>query len=86
MYGEEAYPSIWEKAAALLQSLACNHGFVDGNKRTAWVAAMAFLDQNGHLLEPGFSQQAAEDLVLAVATGELRDIKAIASALMKFIR
>lgn len=86
VYGEEAYPTIWEKAAALLQSIACNHAFVDGNKRTAWVAAVAFLDYNGHPLDWAFDQQDAEDLVLAVATGRLRDVPAIASELVKFCR
>lgn len=37
-FGEDAYPTIHEKAAALLHSLARNHPFIDGNKRTAWAA------------------------------------------------
>jgi death-on-curing protein len=41
------YPSIEEKGAALLQSLACNHGFVDGNKRTALVTLNLLLVQSG---------------------------------------
>lgn len=85
-YGEDAYPSIWEKAAALLQSLARNHGFTDGNKRTAWTAAAAFLAVNGHPLEEPVDEDAAERFVLAVATGEVRDVPAIASELVKFFR
>lgn len=84
VFGEDAYPTVWEKAAALLHSLARNHGFVDGNKRTAWVAAMTFLALNGHELDPGFDQEAAEELVLSVAQGRLSDVPAIASALVKF--
>lgn len=84
VYGDEAYPGIWEKAAALLQSLACNHGFTDGNKRTAWVVTEAFLKRNGHPLELPYDQRDAEALVLAVATGKLRDVPSIASALVKF--
>jgi death-on-curing protein len=84
VFGEDAYPGIWEKAAALLQSLACNHGFTDGNKRTAWAATAAFLDLNGHPLGEPFDVGAADDLVLAVATGTMRDVPAIASALVKF--
>jgi death-on-curing protein len=84
VFGEDAYPVIWEKAAALLQSLACNHGFVDGNKRTAWVAMAAFLDLNGLSLDESFDVRAADDLVLAVAEGTLRDVESIASALVKF--
>ena len=37
-FGEDAYPTVALKAAALLHSLAANHGLVDGNKRLAWLA------------------------------------------------
>jgi death on curing protein len=83
-FGEDAYPTIWEKAAALMQSLACNHGFVDGNKRTAWTATMAFLTLNGHPLDPAHDRDDAVALVLAVATGEARDVRVIANELVKF--
>lgn len=49
--GEELYPDLFAKAAALLESLAQNHPFVDGNKRTAITAASLFLLQNGRRLE-----------------------------------
>ena len=45
------YNSIEEEAAALIESLAHNHGFVDGNKRIAFAAAATFLEINGFLLE-----------------------------------
>jgi death-on-curing protein len=83
-FGEDAYPSVWEKAAALMHSLARNHGFVDGNKRTAWVSAMTFLTVNGHPLDPAFDVGAAEKFVLAVATGALTDVACIASELVQF--
>lgn len=85
-FGEDAYPNLWEKAAAFMQSIACNHGFTDGNKRTAWVASVAFLEVNGHSLDPAFDVGAAEAFVLAVATGAMRDVPQIASALVKFFR
>lgn len=85
-FGEDAYPSIWEKAAALLQSLACNHGFVDGNKRTAWMAVTVFLEVNGHPLDAVLDEDEAEEFVLAVATGTMRDVPAIASEMVKFFR
>jgi death-on-curing protein len=47
VFGVDAYPDDFAKAAALLQSLARNHAFVDGNKRTAWAAAWTFLYING---------------------------------------
>ncbi len=48
--GEELYPDLWTKAAALLQSLIKNHPFVDGNKRTAVTATAIFLELNHHRL------------------------------------
>jgi len=46
--GEELYPDLWTKAAALMQSLIKNHPFVDGNKRTAVTATAIFLELNHH--------------------------------------
>lgn len=47
VFGEDAYPDLYTKTAALFESLACNHAFVDGNKRTAVVAAIHMLNWNG---------------------------------------
>jgi death-on-curing protein len=44
--GEDAYPSIWEKATALLHSLVKNHPLVDGNNRLGWLATAVFLEIN----------------------------------------
>ena len=86
VFGNDAYDTIWEKAAALLHSLAKNHALVDGNKRIAWMAATVFLEVNDHPLDLEFDQQAAEDLVVAVAVGDCDDIKTIANELVKFAR
>ncbi|MFD3739391.1 phage killer protein [Streptomyces sp. CB00316] len=75
MFGEEAYPDLIDKAAALLQSLAVNRPFFDGNKRTAWLSCVTFLAMNGVDLRPDID--AAERLVIDVATGETDEIKAI---------
>jgi death on curing protein len=48
--GKELYPTIFAKAAALLQSLCMNHPFTDGNKRTAWTMTHRFLWKNGYHL------------------------------------
>lgn len=48
--GEELYPTVFSKAAALLQSICLNHAFTDGNKRTAWAATRRFLWTNGYHL------------------------------------
>ncbi|MFR9673338.1 type II toxin-antitoxin system death-on-curing family toxin [Streptomyces sp. TR02-1] len=47
MFGVELYPTLHEKAAALLHSVARNHALIDGNKRTAWLAARVILRFNG---------------------------------------
>lgn len=65
--GVEAYPSLHEKAAALLHSLARNHPLVDGNKRLAWLATAVFLDLNGS--PPALDDEAAFQLVMRVAEG-----------------
>lgn len=78
-FGTHAYPVIHEKAAALLHSLARNHALVDGNKRLALAATIAFLGMNGMKLTPTNDQ--AYDLVIAVATGEFDDVSAIAAVL-----
>lgn len=49
--GVDLYPSIFDKAAALLQSLCQNHPFTDGNKRTSWAVADRFLWYNGSHLK-----------------------------------
>lgn len=51
--GQDLYPTIFSKAAALVQSLCLNHPFSDGNKRTAWLATKRFLFANGYHLKAG---------------------------------
>lgn len=74
-FGQDAYPAVALKAAALLHSLAGNHALVDGNKRLAWLATVVFLDLNGHT--PDVDDDMAFDLVMAVAAGDL-DVETIA--------
>jgi death-on-curing protein len=69
-FGKDAYPTIDEKAAALLEAVARNHALVDGNKRLAWAAAVVFYDLNGFDLDPPTVDQAVE-LVIAVASGQV---------------
>lgn len=83
MFGEEAYPDVIDKAAALLQSLAINHPLFDGNKRMAWLSCVTFLAMNGVDLRPDID--AAERLVIAVATGEMDEVKAIAQGLRDLV-
>jgi death on curing protein len=68
-FGQEAYPSLAAKAAALMHSIACNHGLVDGNKRLALLATVVFLRINGYRLD--LTDDEAFDLTLSVAAGQL---------------
>lgn len=69
VFGEDAYPDLDTKAAALLHSLARNHPLVDGNKRLGWSAMRIFLMMNG--VELGYTVDDAERMVVGVAAGEL---------------
>ena len=77
-FGSDAYPELHTKAAALLHSVASNHGLVDGNKRLALAATIAFLGINGRRLT--LTNDEAYELVVAVASGELDDLRAIADS------
>ncbi|WP_026174439.1 type II toxin-antitoxin system death-on-curing family toxin [Acaricomes phytoseiuli] len=83
LYGIDAYPSLLMKASALLQSLARNHAFVDGNKRTAWASCWVFLEVNGIVLGPSFDVDEAERFMNQVAISEA-PLHEIAEALAGF--
>ncbi|MGE7385367.1 type II toxin-antitoxin system death-on-curing family toxin [Streptomyces sp. NPDC004126] len=80
MFGTPAYEDLYEQAAALLHGIAVNHPLVDGNKRTAWLAAAAFLAVNGVDLADA-DQEAAYALVIDVAAGREADLALIAGRL-----
>jgi death on curing protein len=79
VFGDHAYPTVEEKAAALLHSIARNHALVDGNRRLALAGTIAFLGMNGWRLT--LSNDEAYDLVMAVAIGEPDDVAKIGSML-----
>jgi death-on-curing protein len=64
--GDELYPGLFYKAAALLDSLVNNHPFVDGNKRTGITSTAMFLRINGHRL--ACSSDELENFTMQVAT------------------
>ncbi len=78
VFGEDAYVTVWDKAAALLHSLVRNHALVDGNKRLGITATALLLHRNG--VELRFEEDEAYDLVIAVAEGRL-DVPEIAEML-----
>lgn len=76
-FGKDAYPGTDRKAAALLHSVARNHALVDGNKRLALAALIAFYGLNGRRLT--LTNDEAYDLVMKVAVGELDTVDDIAA-------
>ncbi|WP_371810376.1 type II toxin-antitoxin system death-on-curing family toxin [Ruegeria sp. HKCCD8929] len=62
--------AISRKAAALLQSMVGNHGFVDGNKRTAWLLIEVLVQRSGYRLDID-DDEPIDDLVVAVAAGQM---------------
>ena len=79
IYGEDAYPSLDAKAAALLHSIVTGHALIDGNKRLGWVAVRLFYRMNDRDLQAPIDD--AFDLVAAIADGSLRDVPVIAARL-----
>jgi len=67
--GRELYPDIFQKVAALIESLTKNHPFIDGNKRTAIASAGIFLEKNGYLLET--TQEELERFARRLAAGKV---------------
>ncbi|MEV0050920.1 type II toxin-antitoxin system death-on-curing family toxin [Saccharopolyspora sp. NPDC003752] len=69
VFGVDAYPTLDEKASALLHALARNHPLLDGNKRLAWLAARLFYAYNGRDLKAS-DAQTADALIREVAAGK----------------
>jgi len=82
-FGEDAYPTIELKAAALLHSMSSNLALVDGNKRLSWLATTVFLGLNGFAVV--LDHDVAFDLVMRVAEG-VADVEQIAEVLGRGIR
>jgi death-on-curing protein len=80
-FGSDAYPDLDSKAAALLHSLARNHALVDGNKRLALGALIAFYGVNGRQLT--LTNETAYDLIMQIAAGELDSVGEIVAVLEK---
>jgi len=79
VFGEDAYPDLHSKTAALLLSICKNHALIDGNKRLALAAAIVMLGVNGWKLT--LSNDEAYDLIISVATGELSEVSDVAARL-----
>lgn len=84
VFGDDAYPTIWEKAAALLDSIVNNHALVDGNKRLGWLATYTFLEINGVPISRAQNDD-VYDLVIRVASTHL-PIDELATELRALVR
>lgn len=67
--GEDLYPTLFHKAAALMISLILNHAFLDGNKRTGVASMLVFLELNGYKLK--ISQKALVNTALGVESKKI---------------
>lgn len=83
VFGEDAYPGLNEKAAALLHSLVTNHALIDGNKRLGLVAVLLFLGMNGCDLTA--TEDERVDLIVAIADGRLAEVEEIAAHLAAWV-
>jgi death-on-curing protein len=81
VFGEDAYPDVHSKAAALLLSICKNHALIDGNKRLALAGTIVMLGVNGWTLT--LTNDEAYDLVISVASGELNEVADVAEQLRR---
>ncbi len=84
LFGEDAYPDLWTKAAALLHSIVKNHALVDGNKRLGWLACAVFLEINGVTVTT-IPNDDVFRFVMDVTTGN-HEIDELAAALRQLLR
>lgn len=82
--GRDAYPSLVEKAAALVHSAVRNHALVDGNKRLGLMLLIVFLGVNGRALT--MTNDEAYEFIVAIAEGRLDDVPSIAAHLEPVVR
>lgn len=80
VFGEERHKTIYNKAAAYLFYIAKNHAFLDGNKRTATAAALAFLRANGKTVK--YDMAEFLEFIVTVAEGKA-DLDAISKYFKK---
>ncbi|HWG61714.1 MAG TPA: Fic family protein [Streptosporangiaceae bacterium] len=81
--GQDSYRGIWQKAAALMESLGRSYALIDGNKRLTWNATWLFLGVNGHPLADPLDSDAAEQFMADLVRRQL-SLSEIAADLRKF--
>ena len=68
--GEDLYPTFFEKAAAVVESIIINHSFVDGNKRTGFLAMLAILETGNIMIDA--SNNDLYNFTIKISTGEIK--------------
>lgn len=76
VFGEELYVRVFEKSAALIRGIIGDHPFSDGNKRTAMLTGLTFLEVNGHTFMA--KKGDLEDFAVRVAMNHL-EVSAISA-------
>ncbi len=66
VFGEELYPAITDKVAAMIRAIIADHPFIDGNKRTAMLAGLTLLQLNGNSFRVDMGE--IEDFAVKIAT------------------
>lgn len=84
MCGQEAYPDVWTKAAALLDSIVNGHALIDGDKRLGWAACAVFLETNGSPCDDAVADHVVA-LVEEVAGPGRPDVPELASSLRALV-
>jgi len=79
VFGSDAYPTVWDKAAAMMESLARTHPLVDGNEHLALAGVVVFLGMNDVRLT--MTNDEAYDFTATVSTGGFESVSAIAAVL-----
>lgn len=79
VFGQDAYPTLDDKAAALLLSLVLNHALMDGNKRLGWFGVVTFYELNGKTVR--IVDDSPFETIMAIARGELVDVPVVANIL-----
>lgn len=82
VFGEELYPSLASKAAAMIRGIISDHAFVDGNKRTAILAGLTFLVVNGITFKAKTGE--IEDFAVKIATDHI-DVPTISNWISEHI-
>jgi len=85
-FDKDPFPSLFDKAAAVIHSLVTTHPFLDGNKRTGLITGLQFLYDNGLSCEHDVSDDELADVIIGLADSKISQEKLSAWSKKKFER